>query len=69
MAKSKGATAVQVLLPDEAKVRIDNYRRSLEDVPARGTAVRELALIGLRAVMAEAQKHQKKEKAAATEAR
>jgi hypothetical protein len=53
MAKSKGSTAVQVLLPDAEKTRLDNYRRSLEDIPARGTALRELALIGLRVVTAQ----------------
>jgi hypothetical protein len=64
MAKSKRTTAIQTLLYDEERAQLDRYRRSLENPPPRGTAMRELALIGLRVVMAEAQK-QKKEKAAA----
>jgi hypothetical protein len=52
MAKSTRATAVQVLFCDEEKTQIDNYRRSLEDIPARGTVVRDLTLIGLQVVTA-----------------
>ena len=52
MVKSK-LTAVQILLDDPVKRRVDNYRRKLEDMPPRGPAARELMLIGLQIVEAE----------------
>lgn len=64
MEKSKRTTAVQVLFDDPEKTRIDNYRRSLEDIPARGTAVRDLALIGLQVVTAREADEEQQEHAA-----
>lgn len=54
MSKSKRTTSVNVLLDDQEKVRVDGYRRSLESLPGRSTAVRDLMLIGLQITEAEA---------------